>query len=99
MTAGSNRKPAMAASRSGSRSRTDAAFLNEISEPENRRLPDAAAIGRRLQYAGQRLWVMLEAGLSLVVMSGNYNSPASWASPLRIWREIVLANLTGSEPG
>jgi CubicO group peptidase (beta-lactamase class C family) len=44
---------------------------------------------------GQRLWVMPEAGLSLVVMSGNYNSPTSWVSPLRIWREIVLANMTG----
>lgn len=42
---------------------------------------------------GQRLWVMPAAGLVAVVMCGNYNSPDQWMTPLRIWREIILANL------
>lgn len=42
---------------------------------------------------GQRLMLMPEAGLSLVVFAGNYNAPDAWVGPMRIWREIVLANL------
>jgi CubicO group peptidase (beta-lactamase class C family) len=42
---------------------------------------------------GQRLWMMPDADLALVVTAGDYNSPDSWVSPTRVWREIVLANL------
>jgi len=42
---------------------------------------------------GQRLWIMPEAELACVIFSGNYNMPDSWVTPLRIWREIVVANL------
>jgi CubicO group peptidase (beta-lactamase class C family) len=42
---------------------------------------------------GQRLWLMPDADIAVVVASGNYNSPDAWISPTRIWREIVLANL------
>jgi hypothetical protein len=39
------------------------------------------------------LWMMPDADLALVVTAGDYNSPDSWVSPTRVWREIVLANL------
>jgi CubicO group peptidase (beta-lactamase class C family) len=42
---------------------------------------------------GQRLWMMPEADLVVVGLSGAYNQPDSWVTPARIWREIVLANL------
>jgi CubicO group peptidase (beta-lactamase class C family) len=42
---------------------------------------------------GQRLWLMPDAGLVVVILSGNYNAPDSRVTPTRIWREIVLANL------
>ncbi len=42
---------------------------------------------------GQRLFVLPDADLAVVVMTGNYDKPDSWMAPLRIWREIVLANL------
>jgi CubicO group peptidase (beta-lactamase class C family) len=42
---------------------------------------------------GQRLWVMPEADLAVVIFSGHYNAPDSWVTPMRIWREIVVANL------
>jgi CubicO group peptidase (beta-lactamase class C family) len=42
---------------------------------------------------GQRLWVMPDAGLAVAVLSGNYNAPDQSMTPLRVWREIVLANL------
>lgn len=42
---------------------------------------------------GQRLMLMPEARLSMVVFAGNYNAPDAWVGPMRIWREIVLANL------
>ena len=28
-----------------------------------------------------------------VITSGNYNQPDSWVTPMRIWREIIVANL------
>lgn len=43
---------------------------------------------------GQRLFVMPEAGVSAAIFSGAYNAPDAWVTPTRIWREIVLANLT-----
>lgn len=42
---------------------------------------------------GQRLWLMPDAGLAVAVLCGNYNAPDQWVTPIRIWREIVLANL------
>jgi CubicO group peptidase (beta-lactamase class C family) len=42
---------------------------------------------------GQRLWLMPDAGLAVAILCGNYNDPDSRATPNRIWREIVLANL------
>jgi hypothetical protein len=34
-----------------------------------------------------------DADLALVIFSGAHDTPDSWVSRLRIWREIVLANL------
>ncbi len=45
---------------------------------------------------GQRLMIMPSAELLMVVTAGNYNSPIDWVYPMRIWREILLANLQGS---
>ena len=42
---------------------------------------------------GQRLWLMPEVDLCVVIFSGQYNRPDSWVVPTRIWREIMLANL------
>jgi CubicO group peptidase (beta-lactamase class C family) len=42
---------------------------------------------------GQRLWLMPDAGLAVAILCGNYNAPDQRVTPLRIWREIVLANL------
>jgi len=42
---------------------------------------------------GQRLWLMPDAGLAIVVFCGAYNQPEAWLTPTRIWREIALANL------
>jgi CubicO group peptidase (beta-lactamase class C family) len=42
---------------------------------------------------GQRLWPMPDAGLAVAILSGRYNTPDSWITPMRIWLEIVLANL------
>jgi CubicO group peptidase (beta-lactamase class C family) len=42
---------------------------------------------------GQRLWIMPSMNLSVVVLSGNYDAADAWITPVRLWREIVLANL------
>jgi CubicO group peptidase (beta-lactamase class C family) len=42
---------------------------------------------------GQRLLLMAPADLSMVVFAGHYNAPDAWVGPMRVWREIVLANL------
>ncbi|SHK06743.1 CubicO group peptidase, beta-lactamase class C family [Roseomonas rosea] len=42
---------------------------------------------------GQRLYLMPAAGLAMACFCGLYNRPEQAATPLRIWREIVLANL------
>lgn len=54
--------------------------------------PWAAGFGN----GGQRLWLMPEADVACVIFSGKYNAPDAWVSPTRLWREIVLANLTRS---
>ena len=62
-------------------------------------LGNAPAFGEPRQWmggfgnGGQRLWVMPDADLAIVVTAGDYNSPDSWVSPTRVWREIVLAHL------
>lgn len=43
---------------------------------------------------GQRLWLMPETGVAAVIFSGNYNQWDAWVTPTRVWREIVLANLS-----
>jgi CubicO group peptidase (beta-lactamase class C family) len=48
-----------------------------------------AAIGN----GGQRLWLMPDAGLAVAICCGNYNAPDQSVTPVRIWRDIVLANL------
>lgn len=60
----------------------------------------APAFGGRPGYwsgafgnGGQRLMLMAPADLAMVVFAGNYNAPDAWVGPMRIWREIVLANL------
>lgn len=42
---------------------------------------------------GQRIYLMPRAGLAMVCFCGLYNQPDQGATPLRIWREIILANL------
>jgi CubicO group peptidase (beta-lactamase class C family) len=44
---------------------------------------------------GQRLWLMPDAGVVCVSLSGHYNAADAWITPNRVWREIVLANLVG----
>ncbi len=42
---------------------------------------------------GQRLWLLPEADLAVVILSGNYDAPDAWETPARICSELVLANL------
>jgi len=42
---------------------------------------------------GQRLFLMPEADLAVVICGGRYDRPDAWVGPTRVWREIVLANL------
>jgi len=42
---------------------------------------------------GQRPWLMPDADIAVVTLSGNYNDWNPWITPTRVWREIVLANL------
>jgi CubicO group peptidase (beta-lactamase class C family) len=42
---------------------------------------------------GQRLYVMPDLDLIIVVTAGNFSKPEQWLPPIRIVREVVLANL------
>jgi CubicO group peptidase (beta-lactamase class C family) len=65
-------------------------FLGEAVTPALRGLRRwAAGFGN----GGQRLWLMPDAKLAVVSLSGAYDRPDAWITPNRIWREIVLANL------
>ena len=44
---------------------------------------------------GQRLFVLPDAELAAAMFFGAYDRPDQWVAPIRIWREIVLANLQG----
>ncbi len=58
--------------------------------------PRSAARGNGslvLGNGGQRLWLMPEAEIAIVIFSGNYDAPDAWITPNRACREIVAANL------
>ena len=42
---------------------------------------------------GQRLWIMPSIATTAVIFGGNYNALDAWISPMRVWREIVIANV------
>jgi CubicO group peptidase (beta-lactamase class C family) len=65
-------------------------FLGEISAPA---LPGAHRWIAGFGNGGQRLWVLPDAELVVVSLSGAYNQPDTWITPWRIWRDIVLKNL------
>ena len=56
-------------------------------------LPGARRWAAGFGNGGQRLWLMPDADLAVVIMSGNYNAPDAGLTPNRVWREIVLQNL------
>ncbi len=65
-------------------------FLGEAATPA---LPGPRRWIAGFGNGGQRLWLMPDAELVMVGLSGAYDQPDSWVAPVRMWREIVLANL------
>lgn len=65
-------------------------FLGDAPTPA---LPDEPNWAAGFGNGGQRLWLMPDAGLAVVIYSGHYNAWDAWVTPNRVWREIVLANL------
>ena len=64
-----------------------------IGEATTPTLPGARRWIAGIGNGGQRLFLMPDADLATVVFCGAYNAPDDWITPIRIWREIVLANL------
>ncbi|HEX4173417.1 MAG TPA: hypothetical protein VHY82_13180 [Acetobacteraceae bacterium] len=56
---------------------------------------EGGAAGRFAGFGngGQRLYAMPELDVACVVSCGAYNRPDQPATPSRIWRKIVPANL------
>ena len=59
-----------------------------------------AGAGVRLEHwvgcagnGGQRLYVMPELDVVIVVTAGNYSEPEQWIPPIRVVREVVLPSL------
>jgi hypothetical protein len=46
-----------------------------------------------IAHGGQRLYVMPDLDLIIVVMAGNYSAPEQWLPPIRVVREAVLPSL------
>ncbi len=65
-----------------------------IGEATTPTLPGARRWIAGIGNGGQRLFLMPDADLATVVFCGAYNAQDDWITPIRIWREIVLANLT-----
>jgi CubicO group peptidase (beta-lactamase class C family) len=42
---------------------------------------------------GQSLFIMPSIATTAVAFGGKYNAFDAWISPMRIWREIVVANV------
>lgn len=66
-------------------------FLGEAPSPAFQGRPQRWIAG--FGNGGQRLWVMPSASMTAVIFAGNYNAWDAWISPMRVWREIVVANL------
>jgi len=69
-------------------------FLGEADHPGSAKPPRRWMGG--LGNGGQRLWLQPDSGIAAVHFSGAYNTPDSWVTPMRVWREIVLANFSES---
>ncbi len=80
-----------------SREWLDASFVPVMGVDEGRKYGRLWYIGDKwvagFGNGGQRLFVMQDAKLAAAMYFGAYNQPDQWIAPIRIWREIVLANL------
>lgn len=48
---------------------------------------------------GQRLFVLPELDLVVVVTAGNYNQPENWRTPIAVLGQFVLPALASGPPG